>query len=77
LGNALVIDDLRTIARRRCPRSVFDYVDGAASAEISLRRGIRYALSTMGTTSIEDLATAVPSGRKWFQLYLWRDRAAA
>ena len=38
LANALVIDDLRTIARRRCPRSVFDYVDGAASDEISLRR---------------------------------------
>ncbi len=139
LGNALVIEDLRTIARRRCPRSVFDYVDGAAAAEISLhrarrlfadvqfnpsvlhdvshvdpstsilgvrsaqpfafaptgftrlmhhegeravarvaqRRGIACALSTMGTTSIEELAAIVPSARKWFQLYVWRDRAAA
>ena len=139
LGNALVIEDLRTIARRRCPRSVFDYVDGAAAAEISLRRsralfadlqfnpsvlrdvsqvdpgtsilgvrseqafafaptgftrlmhhegeqavarvaqrrGIPYALSTMGTTSIEDLARAAPGARKWFQLYVWRDRAVA
>ena len=38
LANAVDIDDLRTIARRRCPTAVFDYVDGAASDEISLRR---------------------------------------
>jgi L-lactate dehydrogenase (cytochrome) len=139
LAGALTIDDLRTIARRRCPKAVFDYVDGAASDEISLRRarqvyadlsfrpsvlhdvseidtsasvlgsrseqpfalaptgftrlmhhegeravarvaqrrGIPYALSTMGTTSLEDVAAAAPKGRKWFQLYVWRDRAAA
>ena len=139
LGNALVIEDLRTIARRRCPTAVFDYVDGAASGEISLRRArelfadlqfvpsvlrdvsdvdtttsvlgsrsaqpfafaptgftrllhhegeravarvaqrrdIPYALSTMGTTSIEDVAATAPKARKWFQLYVWRDRAAA
>ncbi|HZC51594.1 MAG TPA: alpha-hydroxy acid oxidase [Mycobacterium sp.] len=139
LANALTINDLRTIARRRCPRAVFDYVDGAASEEISLgrarqlyadlqfnpsvlhdvsdvdtstavlgsrseqpfafaptgftrlmhhqgecavarvaqRHGIPYALSTMGTTSLEEVATAAPKLRKWFQLYVWRDRAAA
>ena len=38
LANALTISDLRTIAKRRCPRAPFDYVDGAASDEISLRR---------------------------------------
>jgi L-lactate dehydrogenase (cytochrome) len=38
LAHALTIDDLRRIARRRCPRAVFDYTDGAASAEISLSR---------------------------------------
>jgi L-lactate dehydrogenase (cytochrome) len=138
LDNALTINDLRTIARRRTPRSVFDYTDGAAEAEISLRRaralfgnlefnpsilrnvsdvdtttsilrrpsalpfafaptgftrmmnhegenavvrvaerrGIPYALSTLGTTSIEDVAAAAPSARKWFQLYVWKDRAA-
>jgi L-lactate dehydrogenase (cytochrome) len=138
LANALTIDDLRTIARRRCPKAVFDYVDGAAGDEISLRRarqlfaelqfnpsvlhdvsavdastsvlgsrseqpfafaptgftrllnhegeravarvaqrhGIPYALSTMGTTSLEDVAAAAPKARKWFQLYVWRDRAA-
>ncbi len=36
--------------------------------------GIPYALSTMGTTSIEDVAAAGPDTRKWFQLYLWKDR---
>src|SRR6476660_2376311 len=138
LANAVDISDLRAIARRRCPTAVFDYVDGAASDEISLRRarqlyadlefnpsvlrdvsdvdattsvlgsrsaqpfafaptgftrlmnhegegavarvaqrhGIPYALSTMGTTSIEEVAAAAPKARKWFQLYIWRDRAA-
>ena len=36
--------------------------------------GIPYALSTMGTTSIEDVAAAGPDTRKWFQLYMWKDR---
>lgn len=38
LARASTIGDLRTMARRRTPRSVFDYVDGAAETEISLRR---------------------------------------
>ncbi|ACQ81536.1 L-lactate dehydrogenase (cytochrome) [Beutenbergia cavernae DSM 12333] len=138
LAKALTIPELRRLALRRTPRSVFDYTDGAAEAEISLRRaraafrsvefqpsilhdvsdlstatpmlgvdsalpfafaptgftrmmqtqgesavvrvagrrGIPYALSTMGTTSIEDVAAASPEARKWFQLYVWRDRSA-
>ncbi|WP_433004664.1 alpha-hydroxy acid oxidase [Kribbella sp. CA-294648] len=138
LAKALTIADLRAVAKRRTPRSVFDYTDGAAEAEISLGRarrlfaemelqpsilrnvseidlgttilgrrselpfafaptgftrmmnhegesavvkvaqelGIPYALSTMGTTSIEDVAKAGPDARKWFQLYVWKDRAA-
>ncbi|NMR32252.1 alpha-hydroxy acid oxidase [Crystallibacter degradans] len=36
--------------------------------------GIPYTLSTMGTASIEDVAAAAPTGRNWFQLYLWTDR---
>ena len=47
-----------------------------AVARVAARAGIPYALSTMGTTSIEDLAAAAPRGRRWFQLYLWRDRGA-
>ncbi|HEY0470161.1 MAG TPA: alpha-hydroxy acid oxidase [Kribbella sp.] len=138
LERALTIADLRAIAKRRTPRSVFDYTDGAAESEISLQRarrlfsemelqpsilrnvadvdlsttilgrrselpfafaptgftrmmnhegesavvrvaeriGIPYALSTMGTTSIEDVAAAGPEARKWFQLYVWNDRSA-
>lgn len=36
--------------------------------------GIPYALSTVGTTSIADVAAAAPSAHKWFQLYLWKER---
>ncbi|WP_336643712.1 alpha-hydroxy acid oxidase [Microbacterium sp. MMO-113] len=34
-------------------------------------------LSTMGTRSIEHVADAAPGARRWFQLYLRRDRAAS
>lgn len=48
-----------------------------AVARVAQGIGIPYALSTMGTTSIEALAAAAPAARRWFQLYLWRDRAAS
>ncbi|MDQ4214964.1 alpha-hydroxy acid oxidase [Microbacterium capsulatum] len=38
------------------------------------RAGIPYALSTVGTTSIAALAEAAPSARRWFQMYLLKDR---
>lgn len=136
LDDALTIWDLRAIAMRRTPRAPFDYVDGAAEAEISIARarqafediefnprilrdvsridtastvlggpvalpfgiaptgftrmmhtegeiagagaaakaGIPFSLSTLGTTTIEDVAAANPDGRNWFQLYMWKDR---
>jgi L-lactate dehydrogenase (cytochrome) len=138
LSRAHTIADLRAIAARRVPRAVFDYADGAAEQESSLRRarasfaraefhpqvlrdvstvdasttvlgrhwplpfalaptgftrmmhhdgelavvraaqraGLTHALSTMGTASIEQVASAAPNAHKWFQLYVWRDRAA-
>jgi L-lactate dehydrogenase (cytochrome) len=138
LSRAHTIADLRAIAARRVPRAVFDYTDGAAERELSLRRargafaraefhpgvlrdvsavdpgttvlgrrwplpfglaptgftrmmhhegeraaaraaqraGVTFALSTMGTTSIEEIAREAPAAHKWFQLYVWRDRAA-
>jgi L-lactate dehydrogenase (cytochrome) len=138
LAAAATIWDLRSVARRHVPRAVFDYTDGAAESETSLRRsreayarveflprvlqdvsavdtsttilgrpsalpivfaptgftrlmnhegepavarvagrlGIPYALSTLGTTSPEDVAAAAPNTEKWFQLYLWNDREA-
>jgi L-lactate dehydrogenase (cytochrome) len=44
---------------------------GAAAAGAA---GIPFTLSTMGTTSIEDVRAANPHGRNWFQLYMWKDR---
>ena len=35
------ISDLRLAARRRLPRSVFDYIDGGADGEITLRENVR------------------------------------
>ena len=45
-----------------------------AGASAAGAAGIPFTLSTMGTTTIEDVAAANPSGRNWFQLYLWNDR---
>lgn len=139
LERAQTIEDLRHLARRRTPRSVFDYVDGAAESEVSLSRardafgrvefrprvlrdvsgvetavrvldvtspiplilaptgftrmmqhegeravgraaaaaGVPYAISTMGTVSVEDIASELPDLQRWFQLYLWQDRDAS
>ena len=33
----LNISDLRRLAQRRLPRVVFDYIDGGADAEVTLR----------------------------------------
>lgn len=45
-----------------------------AGAGAAAAAGIPFTLSTMGTTSIEDVAAANPAGRNWFQLYMWKDR---
>lgn len=45
-----------------------------AGAAAAAQAGIPFSLSTLGTCAIEDLVTAVPQGRKWFQLYMWKDR---
>ena len=34
------IDDFRELARRRLPRFLFDYIDGGAYAEVTLRRNV-------------------------------------
>jgi L-lactate dehydrogenase (cytochrome) len=39
------------------------------------RADIPYTLSTMGTTSLEELAVEAPDTDRWYQLYLWQDRA--
>ena len=139
LSGALTIWDLREIAKRRTPQGPFDYTDGAAESEVTLKRarqafldiefqpsilhdvssvdlsrkalghqfklpvgiaptgftrmmhsegelagsraaakyGIPFTLSTLGTTSIEDVVGAAPDGTNWFQLYMWKDREAS
>jgi len=136
LARAANIEDLRKIARRRLPRGVFDYIDGAAEDEKALennssafsrhglrprvlrdvsdvdtsttllgkhlpmpfvlaptgfsriassqgeldvaraaeRAGLPYTLSTLSTRSIEEVAEAAPGLRRWFQVYVWKDR---
>src|SRR5262245_23297121 len=37
LDRVINIDDLRQLARRRAPDVIFDYIDGGAEAEITLR----------------------------------------
>ena len=37
----LNISDLRRLAERRLPRVVFDYIDGGADAEVTLRDNVR------------------------------------
>lgn len=44
-----------------------------AVARAAGRAGLPYALSTMGTRTIEEVAAA-GSGPKWFQVYTWKDR---
>ena len=43
-------------------------------AKICEENNLIYNLSTMGTTSSEEIGNQVPGVRRWFQLYLWRDR---
>jgi L-lactate dehydrogenase (cytochrome) len=135
LASCHSIEDMRRAARRLIPRPVFDYVDGAADAELSMAnnaaalrrwrfkprllndvsvatttttlfglptalplalaptgytrmmhpdgeigaataaaaRGLPYTLSTMSTTSLEDLRAALPDADLWFQLYVLKD----
>lgn len=134
-GSYASVADYRQAARKRLPRAIFDFVDGGAGHEYTLRAneqaferyafrprvltdvagvdlgvsvlgkrcdlplflgpsGVQrlvskegevdaaraaeraktiYVLTVAGSRSIEEVADAAPSGRRWFQLYLWRD----
>lgn len=45
-----------------------------AVARVAAAHQLPYCLSTLSTRSIEEVA-AVSNGPKWFQVYVWRDRA--
>ena len=136
LNSVVNLAELRSLANRRVPKAVFDYVDGGANDELAYARSqeiysrvefkarvlrdvsvidlktkildkesalpiifaptgytrmmhyqgevmvakvcdennLIYNLSTMGTTSSKEVGEQVPKVRRWFQLYLWRDR---
>jgi len=62
---AVNVEDLRSLARRRLPRVVFDYVDGGAEDEITLRencrvfQGITFRPRQAALTGGSDLRTRV------------------
>ena len=57
------IADLRQVARRRLPRAVFDYMDGAAEDEVALRRNSddfsQYALIPRCLTGVKEADLSV------------------
>jgi isopentenyl diphosphate isomerase/L-lactate dehydrogenase-like FMN-dependent dehydrogenase len=58
LDKAPTVDDIRTIARRRLPRMSFDFVDGGAGAETTLRANVGdLARVTLRPRSLVDVST--------------------
>jgi isopentenyl diphosphate isomerase/L-lactate dehydrogenase-like FMN-dependent dehydrogenase len=51
------------------------HVGEPAVANVASKKNLIYALSTMGTTSPAELAEAVPNSRRWFQLYIMKNRS--
>ena len=51
------------------------HVGEPAIANVADKKNLIYALSTMGTTSPAELAAAVPNSRRWFQLYIMKNRS--
>ncbi|XP_059613550.1 uncharacterized protein LOC132259799 [Phlebotomus argentipes] len=45
-----------------------------ANARAAASSGVLFTLSTIATSSIEEVAAATPESNKWFQLYIYRDR---
>ncbi|MEV1291377.1 alpha-hydroxy acid oxidase [Pseudonocardia sp. NPDC049635] len=69
LARAASIGDLRLLARRRAPRAVFDYTDGAAEDEIGLSRAraawasVEFTPSVLHDVSRVDTGVDVLGGR--------------
>ena len=52
----VTIDDLRTAARRRLPRPLFDYVDGGAEDEVTLRNNAPASSDTFDPRVLVDVS---------------------
>jgi isopentenyl diphosphate isomerase/L-lactate dehydrogenase-like FMN-dependent dehydrogenase len=50
------------------------HVGEPAVAAVAINNNLIYTLSTMGTTSPAELAAAVPGVRRWFQLFVMKNR---
>jgi L-lactate dehydrogenase (cytochrome) len=50
------------------------HVGEPAVASAATKNNLIYSLSTMGTVSPQELADAVPHSRRWFQLYVMKNR---
>jgi L-lactate dehydrogenase (cytochrome) len=62
MSKAANIDDLRRIARHRLPRGVFDYIDGGAEDELSLRRNVlAFRRAEFRPRVLRDVAEVDPS----------------
>jgi 4-hydroxymandelate oxidase len=46
----------------------------SAVARAAAAEGVTQVLSTLSTTSLEDVSRAAPGGNRWFQLYVFKDR---
>ncbi|NAZ80952.1 hypothetical protein GTR02_03870 [Kineococcus sp. R8] len=58
LASAPSVEDIRELARRRLPKMAFDYVDGGADAENTLRANVRdLAAVTFRARSLRDVST--------------------
>jgi len=56
-SKAININDLRTLAKKRLPRMVFDYIDGGAEDEVTLARAVdRYADYELQWNSLVDIS---------------------
>src|SRR5205085_2867803 len=64
LDRLVSIEDLRQAARRRLPRAIFDFFDGGAEDEVTLREN---------RAAFERLAEEAREARLWFQLYAVRE----
>ncbi len=65
--------DLPVILSPTAMTKLFHHQGETAAALAAKKSGTIYSLSSMSTTSIEDIAK-VSDAAKWFQIYVWRDR---
>ena len=45
-----------------------------ANARAAQEKGALFCLSTLSNSSVEEVGAAAPHARKWFQLYIYKDR---